>query len=200
MIALPLIMLPTQRVWAGWGAAVYQQAQQIAASARSGVFDADLFTDDPEVSHADMLQALALLKQNRLAMFADPSWRLVGTPSKGAFRRSNAFGLTAHLLNTFRDIQTGLPAARFKGVVSYGIATLQRRGQLVVLDGDNTVVGLAEFSFINSSARSLRIDVPRKRGFDGYIRNYDAGKTYRLALLDATSASATVLTTLAATP
>ena len=200
MIALPVIMLPTQRVWAGWGAAVYQQAQQIAASARSGVFDADLFADDPEVSHADKLQALSLLKQNHLAMFADPSWRLVGTQSKEAFRRSNAFGLTAHLLNTFRDIQTGLPAARFEGVVSYGIATLQRRGQLAVLDGDNTVVGVAEFSFINSSARSLRIDVPRKRGFDGYIRNYDAGKTYRLALLDATSGSATLLTTLATTP
>ena len=199
-LALPLILLPTQRVWAGWGAAVYQHAQQVAASARSGVFDADQIPDDPDASHADVLKALALLKQNHLAMFAEPSWRLVGTQWNGTFQRSNEFGLAAHLLNTFRDSQTGLPAVRFQGAVSYGIATLQRRGQLVVLDGENTVVGVAEFSFISDSARSLRMDVPRKRGFDGYIRDYNAAKTYRLVLLDTVNGSANELATLITTP
>jgi hypothetical protein len=59
---------------------------------------------------------------------------------------------------------------------------MQRDGHLVVLDESNTIVGLAEFSFIRSE-RALRLDLPRKRGFDGYIRDYSANEIYRLVLL-----------------
>jgi hypothetical protein len=200
VLALPLLMLPTQRAWAGWGATVYRHAQQAAASARSGVFDADVFPDGPDASRADVLQTLALLQRGRLAMFADPGWRLVGTRWKGTYQRGNAYGLGAHLLGTFRDGASGLPAARFEGTVTYGIAALRKRGQLAVLDAADAIVGLAEFSSIGPDAHSLRIDVPRKRGFDGYIRAYDARKAYRLVVLDAANGSATVLATLGTMP
>ncbi len=198
MLALPMILLPTQHAWAGWSAAVHRQSQQAAASARSGVFDAGMFPDDPDASRTDVLQALALMKEDRLAMFADPSWRLLGTYWKGVLRRNDDYEVSAHLLDSFRDTQSGLIAGHFEGAVSYGIAALRRQGHLVVLDGDNAIVGLAEFSFIAPDADSLRVDMPRKRGFDGYIRNYDSAKTYRLALLDTTNGSATVLAMLSA--
>jgi hypothetical protein len=133
-------------------------------------------------------------------MFADPGWRLVGTRWKGTYQRGNAYGLGAHLLGTFRDGASGLPAARFEGTVTYGIAALRKRGQLAVLDAADAIVGLAEFSSIGPDAHSLRIDVPRKRGFDGYIRAYDARKAYRLVVLDAANGSATVLATLGTMP
>jgi len=200
VLALPLLMLPTQRAGAGWGATVYRQAQQAGASARSGVFDAKTFPDDPSANHAEVLEALALLKQGRLAMFAEPGWRLVGTQWKGTFRNSNAFGLTAHLLETFRDSQSGLKAAHFEGAVSFGIAPLRKQGRLVVLDETNTIVGLVEFSYIGPGAEPLRMDLPRKRAFDGYIRNYDASKIYRLAVIDTVDGTATVLATFAPAP
>jgi hypothetical protein len=53
----------------------------------------------------------------------------------------------------------------------------------VVLAEDDTVVGLAEFSFVRYDAAPLRMSLPRKRGFDGYIRDYDPTRQYRLAVL-----------------
>jgi len=179
---LPLVLLPTQQVSAGWGSIVYRSSQQIAAAARSGVFDGALFPDGADASRADVLRSLALLKKNRLAMFAEPTWELVGAQWRGALEQSDEFIAEAHVSSTLRDADTGSPAARFEGIVSHGIAQVQRDGQLAVLDESNTVVGLAEFSFIRSE-HALRLDLPRKRGFDGYISDYSVSKVYRLVLL-----------------
>jgi len=180
--ALPLALLPTQEVWASWGSIVYRSSQQIAAAARSGVFDGAIYPDGADASHADVLRSLEWLKKDHLAMFAEPSWELVGTPWQGTLEQSDRLTVEAHLSGTLHDADTGRPAARFEGVVSQGIAQMQRDGQLVVLDESNTIVGLAEFSFIRSE-RALRLDLPRKRGFDGYIRDYSANEIYRLVLL-----------------
>jgi hypothetical protein len=115
-------------------------------------------------------------------MFAEPSWELVGTQWLGALEQSDKFTVEAHLSSTLHDSETGSPAARFEGIVSHGIAPMQRDGQLLMLDESNTIVGLAEFSFIRG-VDALRSDLPRKRGFDGYIRDYKPNQVYRLVLL-----------------
>jgi hypothetical protein len=130
---------------------------------------------------ADVL-SLAWLKKNRLAMFAEPNWELVGTQWRGAVEQSSDFVAEARLVSTLHDADTESPAARFEGIVSHGIAPMQRDGQLVVLDESNTIVGMAEYSFIRSE-HALRFDLPRKRGFDGYIRDYSTNHLYRLVLL-----------------
>jgi hypothetical protein len=52
-----------------------------------------------------------------------------------------------------------------------------------MLDDEDRLVGLAESSFISPDATGLRLDIARKRGFTGYIRNYRANGSYRLVLL-----------------
>lgn len=200
LVALPVILYPTHRSWAGWGAAVYRLSQQSAAAARSGVFDAALSPPAADAGTTDVLLSLKLLKQNHLAMFAEPSWELVGTVWNGALTPSTRFSLELHLADVIRDAQSGLPAARFEGEFTRGAADAQRGGQLAFLDQDNRVAGLAEFSFFGSDAKPLQLSVPRKRGFDGYIRDYRADGRYSLVLLQANPARALVLQPLDSRP
>jgi hypothetical protein len=81
------------------------------------------------------------------------------------------------------DAENGATAARIDGVVRSGIALTQHDGQLAILDESGITVGLAEFSFIRQDSKSLRIDTPSKRGFDGYIRNFRTNASYALVLL-----------------
>lgn len=193
---VPVALLPTHRQWAGWAASVYQMAQQSAAAARSDVIDDTMFPDGHDASRDEVLRALALLKQERLAMFADPGWALMGTqwpvaPGDGKFAAS------ARVTGRLQDSQSGLAAARVEGVVSHGIAAIAQSGALAILDADDRVAGLAEFSFIYSPEPVLlRLDVPRKRGFDAYIRDFHADRQYRLVLLQAAAHRAVLLQTL----
>jgi hypothetical protein len=124
-----------------------------------------------------------LFKKDHLAMFSKPGWELVGTQWPGALERSDKIAADARLTTTLNDAETGMPAARIEGIVTHGIAKVRREDQIAVLDENNTIVGVAEFSFIRTDAHVLRPDLPRKRGFDGYIRDYQPGRIYRVALL-----------------
>jgi len=78
LLLLPILLLPTHRGWAGWSASMHQLAQRSAAAARSDVYDAAVFPDGQDAAREDVLRTLSLLKENRLAMFADPGWQLLG--------------------------------------------------------------------------------------------------------------------------
>ena len=195
VIILPLVLLPTQQAGANWGALVYRMSEQVAAAARSDVYDSAIFPNGADADSGDVVRSLALLKRDHLAMFASPGWELVGTRWQGAVERSDGFGVRSRIAGTLVDGQTQAAAARVDGTVDHGIAAIQRSGQLAILDERDTIVGLAEFSFVREGEGALRLDVPRKRGFDGYIRQYNAGGQYRLVLLRGTSKSALLLTT-----
>jgi len=182
-IALPVALSPTQEVNAAWGSLVYRASQQVAAAARSDVFDGAIYPDGADASRADVLRSLALFKKDHLAMFSKPGWELVGTQWPGALERSDKIAADARLTTTLNDAETGMPAARIEGIVTHGIAKVRGKDQIAVLDENNTIVGVAEFSFIRTDAHVLRPDLPRKRGFDGYIRDYKPGRIYRVALL-----------------
>jgi hypothetical protein len=192
LVALPIVLYPTHRVWAGWAAAVYQNTQRSAAAARSDVYDTAVFPEGADAERADVVRTLSLLKQDRAAMFADPGWELMDTRQILA-GQSREIVLDAQVVNTFNDALNGLPAARIEGLVSQGISSVAHEDQLAILDEGDRVVGLAEFSFIAYDAHALRLDVPRKRGFDGYIRNYQANRSYRLVLLQADAKPALLL-------
>ena len=184
LCALPVVFYPTDRAWAGWSAAVYQGVQRSAAAARSDVFDPTAFPDNDDARRDDVVRTLALLKQRRLAMFADSAWELMGTQWQ-VTEPAGEITLDVRVVDTFTDALNGLPAARVEGVIAEGIANVPHPGQLAILDQDDRVAGLLEFSFIRPDAKALRLDIPRKHGFDGYIRNYHADQNYRLIVLQA---------------
>ena len=183
LVALPVVLYPTHRAWAGWGAAVCHISQQSAAAVRSGVFDEALFPSGADASRDDVLRTLALLKQRHLAMFADRSWELVGSQWRGSLARSEEYGLDIRLDASLRDSESGLAAARIEGTFLPESTPIQAGAQMVILDGEDRISGLAESSFISPDASGLRLDVPRKRGFTGYIRDYRESGSYRLVLL-----------------
>lgn len=183
LIALPIALLPTHRAWAGWAAVVYQRSQQIAATARSDVFDPVLFPNGADATRSEVLQTLALLKKDRLAMFVKPGWAKLGTHIEVRLEHNPNLDAQAHILSTFIDPLSGLPAARVEGVIKHGISEVHSDDEWAILDSANRIVGFAEFSFINHDAHALRLDVPRKRGFNGYIRDYKFGQRYDLALI-----------------
>ncbi|HZP64811.1 MAG TPA: hypothetical protein VFB32_00755, partial [Rudaea sp.] len=53
--ALPLFALPMQQVSAMWSGLVFKMSQRVAASARSGVFDAEIYPDGADASRANVL-------------------------------------------------------------------------------------------------------------------------------------------------
>ncbi|HET7777375.1 MAG TPA: hypothetical protein VFL07_02380 [Rudaea sp.] len=183
LVALPVVLYPTHRAWAGWGAAVYHISQQSAASVRSGVFDETLFPSGADASRDDVLHTLTLLKQGQLAMFAEPSWKLAGSQLHRPLSRSEEYGLDLHIDKLFRDSESGLAAARIEGAFLPNSTPLRADEQLALLDDEDRIVGLAESSFISWDATGLRLDIARRRGFSGYIRDYRNNRNYRLVLL-----------------
>jgi hypothetical protein len=199
LAALPMVLWQTHHAWAGWGAAIYQLSQRSAAAARSDVFDESVFAGGDDASRPDVLLTLSLLKKNHLAMFADPGWELMGsrwtTTTQG-----DEITVNAQVINPLHDALTGLPAARVEGTLIRNSEITAHAEQLAILDEDDRITGLVEFSTIKPDADALRFSVPRKRGFDGYIRDYHAGQTYRLVLLQTAEKRAVLLKQLDSKP
>jgi hypothetical protein len=165
---------------------------------RSDVYDEEHFPTDGLGREADLRQ-IALLRERHLAMFADPAWQRLGTGWSGSLETSDAVAVQARWLPAVRDRPADrIAAAHLEGWVTRGIATLRRRGQLVILSDDSVIAGFAEFSFIRPDSPALLLNLPYKRGLDGYIRDYDGHKKYTLAMVDFDANRAITLTVLPA--
>lgn len=202
LVLLPPVLSATQRSQAVWGAIVNREAQRNAAALRSGVFDEAHFPGNSETSQDRRrdAQTVGMLRAGHLAMFADPAWRHVGLPWSGRLSGNDDYAVAVGSPDPFNDPLDHMAAARFSGWVTAGAAAIHHDGQLTVLADDGTVAGLAEFSFIAPDASALRVNLPLKRGFDGYIRNFDSRRTYRLAVIDFNHGHGTVLATLSPPP
>ncbi|MBS0524358.1 MAG: hypothetical protein JSS04_12075 [Proteobacteria bacterium] len=194
LVAMPFALWPAQRHGIEWASAVYRNAQESAAAVRSGVFDGDKFPDGADASRSTVLQTLDLLKRGHLAMFADPTWELIGKPCP--WPMVNNKNVSAHVAIASRgtDSIDGASFAIVSGAVASGVAQIQKDGNLAIVDSNNVVVGLTEFSQLKPDSDALRFDFPRKRGFDGYIRHFDPRETYTLVLLAPDSQQAFRLT------
>lgn len=196
LLLLPGMLFVSHKSQTMWGAAVYRTAQRNAAALRSGVFDEPNFPGNGDENPAGDLRTLDLLREQRLAMFADPLWQEVGKKWNGTFGANPQFVVYARPLQQLTDGRNGKPAAHVEGWVESGVRPMQKGGRLAIVDDQNVIAGLGEYSFISFEAAALRADLPRKRGFDAYIRDYDPGREYRLVWLPSKSQDAVVLATL----
>jgi len=182
LLVLPVALSVSQNFGAIWGALVYRSSQQTAAALRSGVYDEEHFPNERLGREAD-LREIALLRDKRLAMFSDPTWERVGTKWSAPLETAGNVVVQTRWLPAVLD-RAAKPAAHLEGWVTDGMATLRHNGQLVILSGDGTIAGFAEFTFIWPDSDLLALRLPTKRGFDGYIRDYDDTATYTLAVVD----------------
>ena len=183
LVALPFTLWPAHSQGIEWASIVYRNAQESAAAARSGVYDSDKFPDNAAARKPIVLATLNLLRRERLAMFADPMWEMVGNPCPWAIADGKNSSVQAAISSYGTDGIDGAPFASVSGVVTSGIAQIQKRGQLAIIDSNDLIVGLAEFSQLKPGSAALRFDAPRKRGFDGYIRHFDPHEAYTLVWL-----------------
>jgi hypothetical protein len=197
--ALPIALIVTHEGGAIWGALVYRGAQQTAAELRSGIYDEQHFPG-VEPGREDNLREIALLRDHRLAMFADPAWQQFGTRWSGSLDPTTRMAVEAHWSSPVTDAGADRLAGHLEGWVTHGINALQHSGQLVILSPDQVIVGFAEFSFIRPYSRSLLLTAPRKRGFDGFVHDYLAADKYTLAVVDFANNRGILLATLPATP
>jgi hypothetical protein len=191
------MLLATHSLGAGWGATVYRFAQQTSAQLRSGVYDETHFPAESRGAEIERRE-IDLLRTERIAMFAEPAWQRLDTHWSGSLEAAEDTAVEVHWLPSIEASTASRPSAHIEGWVTRGIGTLRQRGQLVVLADDRIVAGFAEFSFVRPNTRSLLLDVPLKRGFDGYIRDYDSKTKYTLAVVDFGANRAFALTTLPA--
>ncbi len=194
---LPAVLLATHSLGAGWGATVYRIAQQTSAQLRSGIYDEAHFPAESRGAEIEQRE-IDLLRTQRIAMFAEPAWQRLDTHWSGTLETADDTAIEVHWLPPIDTPDANRPAAHIEGWVTRGIGTVRQRGQLVVLSEDRIVAGFAEYSFVRPNARSLLLDVPSKRGFDGYIRNYDNKTKYTLAVADFGANRAFSLTSLPA--
>jgi hypothetical protein len=183
LVALPIMLSATQRTGAIWGAIVYREAQRTAAQLLSGIYDRAHFPG-VNLSAEEELCEIALLRGKGIAMFADPSWQRIGTAWTGSLESDSEITVSVHWVDPVIDSVTGVKAGHMEGWFTRGIARAQGLGQVVLLDRAGTIAGFAEYSFISPVADALILHVPRKRGFDGYVRRFEEGETYTLVLLD----------------
>jgi hypothetical protein len=183
LVVLPIMLSATQRSGAIWGALVYREAQQTAAQVRSGIYDRSHFPG-VNFSAEEELQQIAMLRTHRIAMFAEPSWQRIGTAWTGSLEQDVRIEVNASWVGAIDDAAAGERAGHVEGWFTRGIAHAQRLGKIALLDRNGVIAGFAEYSFVNPTADALMLHLPRKRGFDGYVRRFEAGETYTLALLD----------------
>ncbi|MEP6483549.1 MAG: hypothetical protein ABJB01_03800 [Rudaea sp.] len=190
VVALPLALYPMHDYAAGWSSVVYNSSQRMAASARSGIVDADVVTSIADIV-PEYTKTLAVFKQRNLAMFADPAWRLLDQPWTGSIDATTEIEVDAYWMETF-DSERGT-AHHLRGIVKRGVGKL-RNGFLALLTDDNRIAGFAEFSFVGKGKKTpLFLSLPRKRGFDGYVAGTDSTAHYRLVWLRLDSGRGTLL-------
>lgn len=183
LILLPVVMAVSQRDQTIWSLLVYRSSQQAAASLRSGIFDDAHFPGEDMGVEARMRQA-ALLRSRHLAMFADPEWQQVGETWQGSLEKEPDVAARACWLQPVLDYPTQRNAGHLEGAVTQGKRRVYAEGTLAILDEDRRIAGLIEFSHAAPNEPDLLFRVRSKRGFDGYVRDFDENKKYALALLN----------------
>lgn len=179
--------LPTHRAYAHWAAVVHARAERFAAAVRSGVVDAATLPPADDADPATVARTLSLLRERRLAMFAK-TWLPTGERRDGRIDPAGDAQVRILSRELVSDAADARPALYLRGVVERGL--LDESGPLVFLDADRRIRGYAQRSFIAPGASSLRLDVPAKRGFDGYIAGFDPTQIYVLVQWSADGRSA----------
>ena len=182
---LPIALFPFQQYGAGWGAAVYRGNQASAAAAMSDLFDNRLFEPGEDATLEQRVRSYQLLREKHLGPF-----RFAGTDELGQLLADDLvaepakISVDVRIMSAVADARDGSTGAHFEGVVAAGIRVVRDRGPLAVIDPDRRIVGYAMFSYVGKPMRPLGFSIPLKRGFDGYVKDYNPIVRYRLVSLD----------------
>jgi hypothetical protein len=183
-VALFLVLLPSHRGEVGWSAAVHRGNQQSAVAAQLGLWDAERFPREDDASRRDVETTLALLRERRLSMFAEPAYALWSEAWRAPPDTGPELPMArAFVTRRFHDETGNRPVAAFEGWLTR-IEGRPRHPVLVVVDGNGEIRGLAKPSFIGPDKSPTRFNVPAKRGFDGYLIDPRPGEALQLLVLD----------------
>ncbi len=183
-IALFLVLLPSHRGQVGWSAAVHRMNQQSAVAAQLGLWDPERFPSGQDASRHDVERTLALLRERRLSMFAEPGYALWSRGWHAADADGAPLdGAQARVVRRFHDDAGDRAVAAFEGWLPDD-AALPRHPVLVVVDARGVLRGLAKPSHFGPGRSPRRFGVPAKRGFDGYVVEARADAALRLLVLD----------------
>lgn len=184
VLLLAVLLWPSHAGWAGWSSAVHRNVQQSAVAAQLGIWDPERFPSHEDAPRAAVERSLALMRERRVAMFAEPGYALVAqgwrAPAGDAFTPAVAH---AALVRRFHDDRGNRDIAAFEGWVSR-IEDRPRDPVLVVVDARGAIRGLAKWGFVGPGKSAMRWNVPAKRGFDGYVIEPRPGEALRVLVLD----------------
>jgi|GEM_PF-59524 len=180
-----LALLPSDRVFAGWSATVHRNVQQSAVAAQLGIWDPLRFPDGDDARRADVLDTLERLRRQHLSMYSEPAYALIEKGwTAAAPIPSTTPDAGARILREFDDTLGLRRVAAFEGWLPH-IEHLPRNPVICVVDASGKLRGLAKTSFIGPEKKTLRLNRPRKRGFDGYVLDPQAGEALRVVVLGA---------------
>lgn len=185
-LAVALVLAPSHRALAGWSATVSRHIQQSAVAAQLGIWDPARF-EDPSATNEDVEASLGLFRRQHLAMYAEPAFRLVEHGWSAPLPLPAPLdGAHARVVREFVDPHSHRRVADFEGWVSR-IEGIPRDPVLAVVDARNTLRGLAKLSYIGPNKKSLRLNLAKKRGFDGYVLDPRPGEQLSILVLDASN-------------
>lgn len=184
VLLLAVVLLPSQRGWTGWSATMHRNVQQSAVAAQLGIWDAERFPRHEDAPRDDALHSLQLMRRQRVSMFAEPAHALLEAGWRAPQGEASTPAV-AHVaaIRPFRDEVSGRDVVAIEGWVSR-IEGRPRDPVLVVVDAGGEVRGLAKFSFLGPDKPAARLNVPAKRGFDGYVVEPRPGEALRVLVLD----------------
>lgn len=193
LVLLPVAMYPTHALWAGWGEAVYRNSAASGAAVRSDVFDGQaLMREDSSVTLAEKLHSLRLFREQGLAMFAAPGADWLGQVLPIVPEADTRIRIALRSRREVADLRgDDYHGGRIEGTVPGGMEHISRGSVLVVLDGNDRVVGFAEFTFHRIGG--MKQWLQRKSGFDAYVREYDPEAMYRLVAVKPDASAALLL-------
>lgn len=180
---LPIVLLPFHRYGEGWGASVYRLNQATAAAGMTDLFDDRLFDTGADASLEQRVLSYQLLRERNLGPFRFAGSNALGSTLDAEPSPSHDISVAMEATSTVKDARDATIGGRFGGIVRSGIKAIDARGPLAVIDADRKIVGYAMFSHVGKPRRSLSFSLPMKRGFDGYIKNFQGSAHYRLVSL-----------------
>lgn len=182
-IALAVVLVPSQRWWAGWAAAVYRSNQASAVAAQMDIHDPARFPDGLDASADDVRRTLAMMRERGLSMFGEPGYALWASgwrppvtlmpPQPGLWLRPD---------DGFRD-DSGLRVVRIEGVLPRRSA-MHHDSLIVFVDAARNLRGMAKPTFDDVENGSLHLFAPDRRGFDGYLIEPKRGESFDALLVD----------------
>lgn len=181
-LLVSLIFFPSHRSLAGWSATVSRHIDQSAVAAQLGIWDPRRF-EDPSATIEDVEATLRLLRERHLSMFGESAYALIEhdwhAPASLPEPLASAWTRVAR---EFDDPHSGRHIADFEGWMPRIEGA--HHPVLAVVDDRGILRGLAQPSFIGPGKKSLRFNIARKRGFDGYVLDAQAGEQLQVLVLD----------------